>query len=123
MQLTASPVPGRNTHADWSWCHLEWGPIRSPRGSPRLWDLSAVGQAEGEIVATARGNCEGWLLEEPRGSGGFGYDPYFVPERGGGTMAELKAAQKDAISHRGQALRSFIPLLRLHLCLEEEPSG
>jgi XTP/dITP diphosphohydrolase len=83
----------------------------------------ALANPDGEIVATARGTCEGWLLEEPHGSGGFGYDPYFVPERGECTMAELEPAQKDAISHRGQALRSFIPLLRLHLCLEEEPSG
>ena len=51
--------------------------------------------------------CSGTLAVEPRGSGGFGYDPAFVPddvpsER---TMAELEPAEKDAISHRGRAAR------------------
>ena len=52
------------------------------------------------------GRCEGRMAEQPRGSGGFGYDPVFVPDEGGGaTMAELDPAEKDAISHRGRALR------------------
>ena len=49
------------------------------------------------------------MAPAPRGSGGFGYDPVFVPRRGAGrrTMAELDAAEKDAISHRGAALRAL----------------
>ena len=59
----------------------------------------------GGIVA--RGTCEGVILSELRGDNGFGYDPlFFVPEFGK-TFAELSAAQKNTISHRGNALRSF----------------
>ena len=54
------------------------------------------------------GRCTGTLAAVPRGSGGFGYDPAFVPdERPGCTMAELAVAEKDAISHRGHAARAL----------------
>jgi XTP/dITP diphosphohydrolase len=57
------------------------------------------------------GRCEGQLAGEPRGSGGFGYDPAFVPDDTGPgdrrTMAELGAAEKHAISHRGRAAREL----------------
>lgn len=55
------------------------------------------------------GYCRGRLAAEPRGSGGFGYDPAFIPdpERDGRTMAELSDREKDAISHRGEAVRAF----------------
>jgi XTP/dITP diphosphohydrolase len=54
--------------------------------------------------------CEGELAHEPRGDGGFGYDPAFVPADAddGRTMAELTVAEKDAISHRGRAARAFL---------------
>jgi XTP/dITP diphosphohydrolase len=52
------------------------------------------------------GRCTGVLAAEPRGTGGFGYDPAFVPdEHPDRTMAELAPAEKDAISHRGRAVR------------------
>ncbi len=76
----------------------------------------ALAKPDGEIVATAHGVCEGSIGAEPRGTGGFGYDPVFVPavfpEQ---TMAELDRHDKNAVSHRGQALRAFLPLLRAHL--------
>jgi XTP/dITP diphosphohydrolase len=54
------------------------------------------------------GRCEGRMAAAPRGSGGFGYDPVFVPDAADGrTMAELEPAQKDAISHRGAAIRAL----------------
>jgi XTP/dITP diphosphohydrolase len=55
------------------------------------------------------GRCEGVLAAEPRGSGGFGYDPAFVPADldDGRTMAELDPAEKAAISHRGRAARAL----------------
>ncbi|HEV2074993.1 MAG TPA: non-canonical purine NTP pyrophosphatase, partial [Thermoleophilaceae bacterium] len=55
------------------------------------------------------GRCEGELTRSPRGSGGFGYDPAFVPVDvpGGRTMAELSPDEKDAISHRGRAARAL----------------
>jgi len=59
------------------------------------------------------GRCEGTLAEEPRGSGGFGYDPAFVPidYSDGRTMAELSQEEKDAISHRGRAARLMLDWL------------
>jgi XTP/dITP diphosphohydrolase len=55
------------------------------------------------------GRCEGTLTHDPRGSGGFGYDPAVVPKDrdDGRTMAELSPEEKDAISHRGRAARAF----------------
>jgi XTP/dITP diphosphohydrolase len=55
------------------------------------------------------GRCTGTLAREPRGAGGFGYDPAFVPDDldDGRTMAELDPVAKDAISHRGRAVRAF----------------
>jgi len=66
---------------------------------------------EGGAEHVFEGRCEGQLAREPRGSGGFGYDPAFVPaDTGPGdsrTMAELSPAEKHEISHRGRAAREF----------------
>jgi XTP/dITP diphosphohydrolase len=59
----------------------------------------------------AEGVWEGAIAEAPRGSGGFGYDPLFVDGASGLTGAELDSARKNAISHRGQALRRLGELL------------
>ena len=59
---------------------------------------------------TARATCEGVMLFEPRGNGGFGYDPlFYVPELKK-TFAEVTPEEKDAISHRGRAVRLFLDL-------------
>jgi XTP/dITP diphosphohydrolase len=58
-----------------------------------------------------RGEMRGQLLEAPRGRGGFGYDPIFLPEGGSLTTAELAPAEKDAISHRGRAFRALVAKL------------
>lgn len=79
-------------------------------GDRRVAYVCALAYAEpggGEHVV--EGRCEGTLAHEPRGSGGFGYDPAFVPvdyddDR---TMAELSPGEKHAISHRGRAARAF----------------
>jgi XTP/dITP diphosphohydrolase len=60
----------------------------------------------------ARGEWRGRLTREPRGSGGFGYDPIFVPEGERRTSAELSADEKNAASHRGRAFRALVPALR-----------
>ena len=66
---------------------------------------------------TVQGRCEGTLAREPRGDGGFGYDPAFVPDDTGAederTMAELPAGEKHAISHRGRAARALADRLGL----------
>ena len=54
---------------------------------------------------TVRGECKGYVAEEPHGEGGFGYDPLFVCEAG--CYAEMTAEEKDRVSHRGNALRLF----------------
>ena len=57
------------------------------------------------------GRVVGSLVREPRGAGGFGYDPIFLPQGSARTTAELSAAEKHAISHRGEAFRALAPLL------------
>lgn len=59
------------------------------------------------------GKIDGTIKISPRGNGGFGYDPYFYINDSK-TMAELTAAEKDLISHRGEALRKILPLLEAH---------
>jgi XTP/dITP diphosphohydrolase len=66
----------------------------------------------GRVQRLFEGRCAGRLAAEPRGEGGFGYDPAFLPDEGdavpaGLTMAQLSADQKDAISHRGRAARAL----------------
>ena len=71
--------------------------------------LAAVPVGGGEPLL-AEGKCEGRILHEPRGDGGFGYDPLFgVDERPGKAMAELEADDKNRISHRGRAMRGLLP--------------
>ena len=57
------------------------------------------------------GVLEGWLLDAPRGTNGFGYDPVFVPHGYSMTTAEMSATEKDAISHRGRAFRALAPMI------------
>ncbi len=67
------------------------------------------GSGAREWVVT--GHVEGRLVRVPRGSGGFGYDPIFLPDGFGQTTAEMTAEAKDAISHRGRAFRALAPFI------------
>jgi XTP/dITP diphosphohydrolase len=67
----------------------------------------ALVSSHGEVVVDGR--MPGRLIREPRGTNGFGYDPIFVPSGYAVTSAELPSEEKDAISHRGQALRALVP--------------
>jgi XTP/dITP diphosphohydrolase len=82
----------------------------------------ALARPDGALVASVVGRCRGRIGHVRRGSGGFGFDPLFVPAEsprlpgvGEGaperTMAELGAEEKDAISHRGMAFRGLVPIL------------
>ncbi len=66
----------------------------------------------GDVGIWAQGVCKGYILYEARGEGGFGYDPIFQPEGYERSMAELKEEEKNAISHRGRAMRNLIELLK-----------
>ena len=63
-------------------------------------------------VLRARGECEGEIMHGPKGDGGFGYDPVFKPDAVERGMAELTPDEKNAISHRGKALRAFAEELK-----------
>jgi XTP/dITP diphosphohydrolase len=72
-------------------------------------EVAAIGDVEGEIAAT------------PRGAGGFGYDPVFVPVEGDGrTFAEMSAEEKHRVSHRGRAFRTLADGLKVVLALDPE---
>ncbi|OBK26950.1 non-canonical purine NTP pyrophosphatase, RdgB/HAM1 family [Mycobacterium asiaticum] len=71
----------------------------------------ALVSSAGETVV--RGEWTGAIARQPRGDGGFGYDPVFVPnDADGRTAAQLSPAEKDAVSHRGRALALLLPTLR-----------
>ena len=72
-------------------------------------ELVAIAPDGGEV--TARGELTGTLAAAPRGTGGFGYDPAFVPDGETRTVAEMRPEEKDAISHRARAARALLPLL------------
>ncbi|MDP2182794.1 MAG: RdgB/HAM1 family non-canonical purine NTP pyrophosphatase [Actinomycetota bacterium] len=77
----------------------------------RFRSVIAFVDGDGEPVL-ASGACEGRVAEAPRGDLGFGYDPLFLPDAAPGrTMAELEMSEKNAISHRGAALRAFVAAL------------
>jgi XTP/dITP diphosphohydrolase len=66
----------------------------------------------GDAGYWAKGECRGKILEEPIGSGGFGYDPIFEPEGLEKSMAQLRPEEKDAISHRGRAVRNLVSIIK-----------
>ncbi len=84
--------------------------VPAERRSARYRCVAAIAWTDGRSLE-AEGTCEGTLISEPRGEGGFGYDPVFVPQGSTRTMAELADDEKDAISHRGRALRALGGLL------------
>jgi XTP/dITP diphosphohydrolase len=88
-----------------------------PDDDRRVAYVCAVAFAEpGGGVHVVEERCDGMLTHDPRGTGGFGYDPAFVPpdRDDGRTMAELTPEEKDAISHRGRAARAFVAWLDEH---------
>jgi XTP/dITP diphosphohydrolase len=84
-------------------------------GDRRVAYVCALAYVEpGGREELVHGRCEGRLATEPRGDGGFGYDPAFIPDDYPGderTMAELTPEEKDAISHRGRAARALVARL------------
>ncbi|AGT33002.1 deoxyribonucleotide triphosphate pyrophosphatase [Geobacillus genomosp. 3] len=82
-------------------CELEGVPME--KRTARFHCALAVA-IPGRLTAVVEATCDGYIAEEPRGEGGFGYDPvFYLPEKGK-TMAELTPEEKNAISHRAKAL-------------------
>lgn len=71
-----------------------------------------VGARDGLPFYTAEGSVEGLILEAPRGTGGFGYDPLFYISQLDRTMAEINSGTKISLSHRGRALQALLAMLR-----------
>jgi XTP/dITP diphosphohydrolase len=83
--------------------------VPGTRLGARFVCAAALVTGGGEWVVT--GQVEGRLIRAPRGSGGFGYDPIFLPDGFDQTTAEMTAEAKDAISHRGRAFRALTPFI------------
>ncbi|HET9888173.1 MAG TPA: XTP/dITP diphosphatase [bacterium] len=84
--------------------------VPDERRTARFRCVIAIAIPDGSAM-TVQGSCEGTILREERGSGGFGYDPLFLPEGERETFAEMSDAQKDALSHRGVAVRRAAEVL------------
>jgi XTP/dITP diphosphohydrolase len=86
------------------------GDVPDSRRDAAFVSACALVSAAGEVVV--RGEWRGSIVREPRGDGGFGYDPVFLPSGSERTAAELSPSEKDAVSHRGRALTLLVPALR-----------
>ena len=89
--------------------------IQNLKGKPRPWNARfhatiAIAIPNGEIHLT-EGFCEGEIIPEERGTGGFGYDPIFLLKESGKTMAELSMDEKNRLSHRAKAVMKAKPVL------------
>lgn len=86
-------------------------------GHPRPWTAHfhctvAIATPEGKLYF-AQGNCPGEIIQQERGSNGFGYDPIFLIPEAGRTMAELSMAEKNQLSHRARAMKAALPILHV----------
>jgi len=85
--------------------------INSFRGAHFVCAI-AIAAPDGRILHTTEGICPGIIAAEPRGNGGFGYDPIFIPAGFEETFGELSGSVKQKISHRARAFEQIMPFLR-----------
>jgi XTP/dITP diphosphohydrolase len=90
----------------------ELAPLPDDRRAAYYVCFAALADPRGEVQATAEGRCHGVIVREPRGSGGFGYDPLFLIPEYHRTFGELSPRVKHALSHRARALAQLRPALR-----------
>ncbi|MDT5282450.1 MAG: XTP/dITP diphosphohydrolase [Mycobacterium sp.] len=88
----------------------QMGDVPDERRGAAFVSACALVSSAGETVV--RGQWPGSIVRKPRGDGGFGYDPVFLPSGSARTAAELTPEEKDAASHRGRALAALLPALR-----------
>ena len=87
-------------------------PVSAASGNRAAHYICVIALAEaGQVLATVEGRADGVIIDEPRGAGGFGYDPYFYYPPLGKTFAEILAEEKFAVSHRGEAFRKLLDYL------------
>jgi XTP/dITP diphosphohydrolase len=92
------------------------------RRAARFICVVAIASPNGNVLNVSEGTCSGRIIFEPRGSGGFGYDPLFVPNGFEQTFAELAESIKNRISHRARALLKTREFLTSRRTLGEERS-
>jgi len=100
----------------------ELAEVPADQRTARFVCVVALGLPDGAVLNTSEGTCNGKIIFEPRGDGGFGYDPLFVPDGFDQTFAELPDTIKNQISHRARALlktREFLLSNTPGLCLEQ----
>jgi XTP/dITP diphosphohydrolase len=90
----------------------ELAPLPDDRRAAYYVCTAALAAPGGEVKAVVEGRCHGIILREPRGTGGFGYDPLFLVPEYHKTFGELSARAKHAISHRARALAQLRPVIR-----------
>ncbi len=91
--------------------------VSRERRSARFVCALVLTNGLGDVLTTATGICEGAIAESPRGVGGFGYDPLFVPKGYSETFGELSNEDKNQLSHRAQALNIMIEFISRNLSL------
>jgi len=98
----------------------ELAPLPDDRRAAYYVCVAALADPQGTVQACVEGRCHGLIVREPRGSGGFGYDPLFLIPEYHRTFGELSARVKHAISHRARALAQLRPVLH-RLVLSKVP--
>lgn len=90
----------------------ELAPLADDRRGAYYVCVAALAAPDGEVKAVAEGRCHGIIIKEPRGNGGFGYDPLFLVPEHHRTFGELSLRVKQALSHRARAVVKLRPELR-----------
>lgn len=90
----------------------ELAPFPAEKRDAHYVCTAALADPTGQVHAVVEGRCWGRIITESRGTGGFGYDPYFLIPEYHQTFGELSARVKHALSHRGRALLQLRPMLR-----------
>jgi XTP/dITP diphosphohydrolase len=86
--------------------------VPDPQRAARFRCVIVLAAPDGTVLGESEGVCEGRIAQTPAGDNGFGYDPVFYLPQFNKTMAQLPAAQKHQISHRGRAVQAIVPRLR-----------
>jgi XTP/dITP diphosphohydrolase len=93
----------------------ELAPLPGDRRAAYYVCVAALANPAGEVKAVTEGRCHGMIVAEPRGTGGFGYDPLFLVPALGQTFAELGVGTKGELSHRARAMQAIRPRLLAYL--------